>query len=105
MHGAFAAAVTPFAEARWLLENGPRELEFLFRAVIRQPAASILVADNDRYYHYASVGASRLLGLRREELIGRRLDDFAAPDFRPKIAVFWRSFLAAGSHEGTLRLQ
>jgi len=35
--------------ANWLVENGPRELELLFRAIIYHPSAPILLADNDRY--------------------------------------------------------
>src|SRR5438128_1843570 len=105
MHaGVSLAAITPCAETRWLLENGPRELELLFRAIICRPSASILIADNDRNHQEASVGASRLLGVPREKIIGRRLDDFAAPGFKPEIADFWRSFLADGEHEGTLQL-
>jgi hypothetical protein len=34
----------------WLTENGPKELERLFRAVVFHPSAPILIADNDRRY-------------------------------------------------------
>src|SRR5882724_9729656 len=76
-------------ESGWLLQKGPRELECLFRAIICHPAASILVADDDRNNRDASVGAGRLLGLPREKLIGRRLDDFAAPGFQSEIDDLW----------------
>ena len=55
----------------WLVENGPKELESLFRAIVFQPSVPILIADNDRHYHEASFGASKLLGLPREKIIGR----------------------------------
>jgi hypothetical protein len=45
---------------RWLAENGPKELESLFRAIVFQPSVPILIADNDRRSREASVGASRL---------------------------------------------
>src|SRR5580693_5248222 len=88
----------------WLAENGPKELESLFRAIVFQPSAPILLADNDRRYREASVGASKLLGLPREEIIGRSLDDFAEPSFRPVISERWQSFLQQGEQKGTLQL-
>ena len=88
----------------WLLENGPRELELLFRAVIYFPSAPILIADNDGEYRDASVGASKLLGLPREKLIGRRIDEFVAPALKPEVSELWRAFIEEGKREGELRL-
>jgi formate hydrogenlyase transcriptional activator len=88
----------------WLVENGPRELELLFRAIVFHPAVPILLADDDRHNCEASVGASKLLGLPREKIIGRRLDDFAEPTFKPVISERWRAFLETGQQEGTLEL-
>jgi formate hydrogenlyase transcriptional activator len=90
--------------AGWLVENGPKELELLFRAVVFQPSVPILLTDNDRHYQEASVGAGKLLGLPREQIIGRSLDDFAEPSFRPVIAERWSAFLETGEQEGTLPL-
>ena len=90
--------------ARWLAENGPRELELLFRAVVFHPSAPILLTDDDRQYKEASVGASKLLGLPREEIIGRSLDDFAEPSLKPVISERWRAFLEQGEQQGTLQL-
>jgi formate hydrogenlyase transcriptional activator len=89
---------------RWLTENGPRELELLLRAVIFHPSTPILIADNDRRYREASVGASKLLGLPREKIIGRSLDEFAVPEIRPVISERWRTFLEEGEQVGTLQL-
>jgi formate hydrogenlyase transcriptional activator len=88
----------------WLAENGPKELESLFRAIVFQPSAPILLTDDDRRYREASVGASKLLGLPREEIIGRSLDDFAEPSFRPVISERWQTFLEQGEQKGTLQL-
>jgi PAS domain-containing protein len=63
----------------WLAQHGPKEIELLLRAVLFQPTASILLADDDRRYLDASFGASKLLGRPREKLIGCRLDDFLEP--------------------------
>jgi len=89
---------------RWLVENGPRELELLFRAIVYCPAAPILIADNDRQCRDASSGAGKLLGLPREKIIGRKMDDFAEPSFKPRISQLWRAFLEEGEQAGTLRM-
>src|SRR5579871_2455973 len=88
----------------WLTGNGPRELEALFRTVVFHPSAAILIADDDRHYQESSIGASKLLGLPREKIIGRRLDDFATPGKNPAISKRWRAFLEEGEQEGTLQL-
>ena len=88
----------------WLVENGPKELESLFRAIVYHPAVPIVIADDDRHYRDVSVGTSKLLGLPREKLIGRSLDDFTEPDFKPVISERWRDFLKKGEQEGTLPL-
>lgn len=88
----------------WLLENGPKELELLFRAIVYQPSVPILIADNERNYRDASAGAGKLLGLSRDRIIGQRIDDFAYPTFRPQISELWRAFLTQGEQEGALQL-
>ncbi len=90
--------------AGWLAENGPKELELLFRAIVYHPSAPILIADNDRHSRDASSGAGKLLGLSREKIIGRSLDDFVEPSFKPQISELWKAFLQRGEQEGTLRL-
>jgi PAS domain S-box-containing protein len=90
--------------AGWLAENGPKELEGLFRAIVFHPSVPLLLADNNRHNLEASVGASKLLGLPREKIIGRSLDDFAEPNFKPVIPERWSAFLKEGQQEGTLKL-
>jgi formate hydrogenlyase transcriptional activator len=88
----------------WLVENGPKELELLFRAIIYHPSTPILIADSDRKYWEASAGAGKLLGLPRAKIIGRQMEDFAPPGFRPKVSQLWQAFLDRGEQAGTLRL-
>ena len=90
--------------ADWLVENGPRELELLFRAIVYHPSAPLLIADDDGNSRDASAGAAKLLGLPREKIIGHQLDDFASPGFKPQVSQLWRAFLEHGEQEGTLQL-
>jgi formate hydrogenlyase transcriptional activator len=93
----------PQAE-NWLFVNGPKELELLFRAIVFYPSAPILLTDKDRQCREASVGASKLLGVPRENIIGRSLDDFAEPAFKAVISERWNTFLEEGQQVGTLPL-
>ncbi len=88
----------------WLVEQGPRKLELLFRAIVFHPSTPILIADDDRHYREASIGAGKLLGLPREEIIGRSLDDFAVPGTKATVSERWQDFLEKGEQAGTLQL-
>lgn len=79
-------------------------IESLLRAIVLTPPEPILIADDDRHSHEASIGASKLLGLPREKIIGRSLDDFAVPDIKLAIAERWQAFLEEGEQVGTLQL-
>ena len=98
-----AGAESP-AAARWLEENGPRELELLFRAIIYHPSAPILITDDDGNSRDASVGVSKLLGLSREKIIGRPVVDFVPSGSKPQISQLWKALAEQGEQEGTLRL-
>ncbi|MBK5293753.1 MAG: sigma 54-interacting transcriptional regulator, partial [Acidobacteriia bacterium] len=89
---------------QWLLDAGLKQLELLFRAVVYQRADPILIADNNRNCWDASCGVGKLLGLPRDKIIGRRIDDFAEPGFRPQIDQLWRAVLQQGEQRGLLRL-
>ena len=90
--------------AGWLLKTGLKELELLFGSIVYYPSASILLTGNDRNCVDASSGACKLLGLSRDKIIGRRLDDFTEPDFGSEMDTRWRDFLRRGEQEGTFRL-
>ena len=90
--------------AHWLVENGPRELEILFRAILYHPSTPILITDDHGNSREASAGVSKLLGLPREKIVGRPVDDFVPPSFKPEISQLWRALQEQGEQEGTLRL-
>ena len=90
--------------ATWLAKNGPKELELLFRAIVYNPSAPVLIADNDGASIDASAGAGKLFGLPREKIIGRQIEEFMPPGSKPEVSQLWRAFLERGEQEGTLQL-
>ena len=92
------------AGSEWLMENGPRELELLFRAIIYHPSSPVLITDRDGNSKDASVGVGKLLGMDREKIIGRPVDDFAEAAFKPQISELWKALDEHGEQRGTLRL-
>lgn len=99
-----ASAVAAAPTSGWLLEHGPRELEHLFRSIVFHPSVPILIADSERKYRDASAGAGKLLGVPRDAIIGRRIEDFADPGFHHQLSEMWQAFLGKGAQEGTFRL-
>ncbi len=90
--------------ATWLAQNGPKELELLFRAIVYHPSTPILIADNDGASIDASASAGKLLGFPRERLIGRPIQEFAPVSSKPEVSQLWRAFVERGEQEGTLKL-
>ena len=90
--------------SRWLLENGPRELELLFRAIIYHPSVPILITDDGGNSKDASFGVGKLLGVPLEKIIGHPIDEFALPRFKPQVAELWRALQEKGEQQGTLCL-
>jgi PAS domain S-box-containing protein len=104
VNSASRTAASQSPDARWLVENGPGELELLFRAIVYHPSAPVLITDDDGNSKDASIGAGKLLGLSREQIIGRPVDDFADPACKPQMSELWHALQQDGGHEGTLRL-
>jgi PAS domain S-box-containing protein len=88
----------------WLIENGPKELELLLRAIIYHPSAPILITDDEGTSRDASAGAGKLLGQPREKIIGHAVDEFVDPGIKPQISELWKALQEQGEQRGTLRL-
>jgi hypothetical protein len=87
-----ASEVSPAQSVGWLLENGTANWAIVYHASV-----PILIADNDRNYLDASAGASKLFGLSRDMIIGRKLDDFAARVSNRRSRSFGGAFWARAS--------
>ncbi|HLK65719.1 MAG TPA: sigma 54-interacting transcriptional regulator [Bryobacteraceae bacterium] len=103
MHSDSNSATAQAPANTWLVENGPNELELLLRAIVYHPSAPVIITDDQGNSKDASVGAGKLLGLSREQIIGRPVDDFADPGSKPRMSELWRA-LQSGEQSGSLRL-
>jgi PAS domain S-box-containing protein len=69
-----------------------------------EPGSFALVADDDHTYVAVSAGVTAALGYEPAELLGRRIEDIAAPDLVALTPDRWRAFLADGRQDGEFRL-
>jgi formate hydrogenlyase transcriptional activator len=88
----------------WLLNNGPRCLEALVRTIVFHPSAPVLVMDDDRTLQDASVGAAKLLGLPRDQVVGKCLDSFVPPESAPQALTLSGQGNASRARQGRLKL-
>ena len=63
-----------------------------------------LMLDDERRYVDANEAACSFLGLTREQILGRRVDDFLEPDVRATLAETWPQYLARGRQAGFFKL-
>src|SRR5579885_1343708 len=103
MHFSSSSATSRSAANRWLVKNGPSQLELLFRSIVYHPSAPVLVNDDQGNSNDTSVGASKVSGLPREPIIGRPVDDFAVAGSKPPLSEIWRA-LQDGEQAGSLGL-
>ena len=87
---------------RKLAEKAQRESEAWLRAIFDGSLDGIVVADNDGRYVEANPSGCRLFGLAKDELLGRRVLDFAGPEFPFHQA--WQTFRENGHAQGEFRL-
>jgi PAS domain S-box-containing protein len=67
------------------------------------PQAVVVVTDRRRCAE-ANEAACDLLGLSREEIVGRRLDSLLGPEMGERLAHVWTAFSEAGGHAGPFSL-
>jgi len=64
----------------------------------------MLIADDQRRWVTGNSAACDLLGIAREEIPWRTMDDFTAPSERKRLEEQWGAFLASGGAEGWYQL-
>jgi len=64
----------------------------------------MLIADDQRRWVTGNLAACDLLGIAREEIPWRTMDDFTPPKERKRLEEAWAAFLAVGGAEGWYRL-
>ena len=74
-----------------------------FRAVFDTALDAMLIADDSRRYVEANPAACRLLGLRRDQLVGRAANEFGGSASLEDPELWWSRFLAAGTLSGEIQ--
>jgi DNA-binding CsgD family transcriptional regulator len=74
------------------------------RAVFERSQHPMLIADDQRRWVTGNAAACDLLGIAREEIPWRTMDDFTPPGERKRLEEQWGAFLASGGAEGWYQL-
>lgn len=74
------------------------------RTALERSRHPMLIADDQRRWVTGNLAACDLLGIAREEIPWRTVDDFTPPGERKRLEEAWAGFLAAGGAEGWYRL-
>lgn len=86
-------------------DAGSRRCERLLEAAAEAALDLMLVADDDRRFVDLNRAAADALGLPRERLIGRRVEDFFSEAQGKAIPSAWDSFVADGEQSGVCQLK
>lgn len=72
---------------------------------VARSAQAMLVVDDDCVCTQASLGACRLLGAARSDLVGSSFASLLEHDSRERFALVWRAFRTAGGHAEPFMLE
>ena len=84
-------------------ESGQEAAQRL-RAVLERSRHPMLIADDQRRWVTGNAAACDLLGITREEIPWRTMDEFTSPGERKRLEDQWGKFLASGGAEGWYEL-
>jgi PAS domain S-box-containing protein len=92
--------------ARRAIEEARAASEQRYRALFERAGDAIFIADDTGHFVDVNNSAATLIGLSREEIIGRRLNDFLADVLEPFDAdAAWNTMRKAGEMRGEVRLR
>lgn len=74
------------------------------RTALERSRHPMLISDDQRRWVTGNAAACDLLGIPREEIPWRTMDDFTAPSERKRLEEQWGAFLASGGAEGWYQL-
>lgn len=75
-----------------------------FSAIFSASANPMMIADNDRVYVDANDAALEFLRVTRDEVVGRRIDDYTPPENLAGMEAMWGQFIEAGSMAGQFEI-
>src|SRR5437867_4060576 len=81
-----------------------RDSQAKFQAVFETTLDGMLISDDAGRYLDANPAACFLLGMRRQDIIGRKVEDFADPKRKEEVRKSWRRFLEQGRQQGFFRI-
>ena len=84
-------------------KSGPQAAVRL-RTAFERSRHPMLIADDQRRWVTGNTAACDLLGIPREEIPWRTMDDFTPQSERKRLEEQWRAFLASGAAEGWYQL-
>jgi PAS domain S-box-containing protein len=74
------------------------------RVALERSHHPMLIADDQRRWVTGNAAACALLGIAREEIPWRTMDEFTSPTERKRLEEQWGAFLASGGAEGWYQL-
>lgn len=86
------------------MAEAPAATDIAADRVAGSPKA-LLVVDDDCICVEASLGACRMLGTGRGELVGREVEMLLEPESRERFAHVWRAFRSSGGHAEPFALE
>jgi PAS domain S-box-containing protein len=97
-----AAGEAPSKEAK---ERKGHEIPTPFEAIFNGALDAILICDDDRRFVDANPAACLILGCKKAEMIGRKIDDFLDANVQPQSGLQWQRILSQGEVKGDLWLK
>ena len=78
--------------------------QVLIEELFSRTESAMLLADDDRRYLDANPPACELLGLTREEILEKKVEDLSPPELRDQVPAIYQAFIEAGSQSGPYTL-